>query len=161
MDDAGGWAVLRTQTHNELMAARSVEARGVEAYIPLLSKPHAERPALLFPGYLFARVDAASDDLLRIRSAPGVAYVLPHGGTPTLLAEGVVDLIRKRLADPSAAAVRALRSGDRVTVINGPFRWMEAVFDRRLNAAGRVRILLELAHRTVQLNIEEASLRKA
>jgi transcriptional antiterminator RfaH len=161
MDEDGGWAVLRTQTHNELMASRAVEARGVEAYIPVLPKQVAERPALLFPGYLFARISAASDDLLRIRAAPGVAYVLPHGGPPTLLSEGVVDLIRRRLADPSVAAMRALRSGDRVTVINGPFRWMEAVFDRRLNAAGRVLILLELAHRTVQLNIEEASLRKA
>ena len=38
-----------------------------------------------------------------------------------------------------------LLHGDRVQLISGPFRWMEAVFDRRLSAAGRVRILLELA----------------
>jgi hypothetical protein len=38
---------------------------------------------------------------------------------------------------------------------------MDAVFDRRMNAAGRVRILLEMAHRTVSLNVEEASLRRA
>jgi transcription antitermination factor NusG len=135
-----------------------VDSRGVEAYLPRLPPSQgAERSTLLFPGYLFAWVTQFSDDVLRIRSAPGVAYPLPHGGPPTFLAHGVVDLIRKRLGGVTSA----LRPGDRVTLINGPFCWMDAVFDRRMNAAGRVRILLEMAHRTVSLNVEEASLRRA
>ena len=38
---------------------------------------------------------------------------------------------------------------------------MDAVFDRRLSAAGRVRILLELAHRTVHVTVDESQLKRA
>jgi transcriptional antiterminator RfaH len=160
--DAAGWIVLRTQPRYEQLAARTVDARGVEAYLPHLPPgQQTERSTLLFPGYLFARVREFSDDVLRIRCAPGVAYPLPRGCPPTFLLDGVVDLIRKRLGDQSREVTSALRPGDRVTLINGPFCWMEAIFDRRMNAAGRVRILLEMAHRTVSMNVEEASLRRA
>ena len=160
--DADGWIVLRTQPRYEQLAARSMDARGVEAYLPRLPPGQkAERSTLLFPGYLFARVTEFSDDVLRIRSAPGVAYPLPRGCPPTFLPDGVIDLIRKRLGDQDAGVPSALRAGDRVTIINGPFCWMEAIFDRRMNAAGRVRILLEVAHRTISMNVEEASLRRA
>jgi transcription antitermination factor NusG len=134
----GGWVIFRTQPRSELLAARAAKARGLEAYIPLVREQPAGRSSLLFPGYLFARISAGSDHLVRIRSVPGVAYSLPRGEAPTLLSDGVVDLIRKRLTDPPTTALRA--------------RWMEAVFDRRLSAAGRIHILFELAHRTLQLN---------
>jgi hypothetical protein len=38
---------------------------------------------------------------------------------------------------------------------------MDAVFDRRLSASGRVRILLELAHRTIHVNVDASQLKRA
>src|SRR4030088_1083013 len=112
--DAALWIVLRTQPRYEQLAARSVDARGVETSLPLLLPSQAaERSTLLFPGYLFARIAEFSDDVLRIRSAPGVAYPLPRGCPPTFLPDGVVDLIRKRLGDRSGGVTNALRPGDR------------------------------------------------
>ena len=158
-----GWVVLRTQVRHERLAAGAVDARGVDSYVPLIRQ---KRPSdvlqPLFPGYLFARIDTATDDLLRIRSAPGVSYILPLGGAPTVIPDMVIDVIRSRLADcPEALRAPELRRGERVQMISGPFRWMDAVFDRRLSAGGRVRILLELAHRTLQLNVEETLLQRA
>jgi transcription antitermination factor NusG len=100
----------------------------------------------LFPGYVFARVTPDSDDLLRIRSAPGVAYVLPRAGAPTLLPDPLIGAIRAKEDE-----LRARRNehkfcnGDQVRVLTGPFKWVEGIFDRRLSASGRVRILLSLA----------------
>src|SRR3981081_56132 len=72
------WAVLRSQPRREAVAARAVSARSVESYLPWLPGARASESARpLFRGYLFARITPGSDDLLRIRSAPGVAYVLP------------------------------------------------------------------------------------
>jgi transcriptional antiterminator RfaH len=141
------WAVLRAQAHREAFVAQSVSSRGVECYVPV--RPSVRTPAnptILFPGYVFAQVALDSDDLLRIRSAPGVAYLLPRAGTPTLLPDLLISAIRAKEHE-----LRARRNehefvnGEQVRVLSGPFKWVEGIFDRKLSASGRVRILLDLA----------------
>ncbi len=155
---AWGWVVLKTQPRREMLAAEAVLAGGGESFVPYLPQPsRGGRVVPVFPGYLFAHV-ASAGDLLPIRSAPGIAYVLPRSGTPALIPEHVVDALRGQTAD--APAYTTLRHGDRVVIEEGPFRWMEAVFDRQLNAAGRVRILMALVHRTVALQVDEQLLKR-
>lgn len=156
---SAGWVVLKTQPQREVLAAGALRVRGVESFAPYLVGRRGTRAVPLFPGYIFARVALYSDDLLRIRSAPGVAYMLPRAAPPLLIPDAVVESLRVRTTDPSLIQ-RPLRQGDRVKVESGPFRWMEAVFDRRLNAAGRVRILLSLVHRTIAVSIEEGYLER-
>jgi transcription antitermination factor NusG len=151
------WVVLKTQPRREPIAAQSVLARGVEAYTPRLPGRDTDRRPFVFPGYLFARPTHETDDLLLIRSLPGIAYVLPRGGPPAQLEESVIQLLRQREAQPP----HTLEPGDKVLVLAEPFRSLEAVFDRRLNAAGRVRVLLELAHRFVRVDISESQLQPA
>jgi two-component system, OmpR family, response regulator MprA len=149
------WVALKTRPWHERQAEQAIAAHGVESYVPLLGV--GERggvAAPLFPGYVFARVDFAAGDLLRIRSAAGVAYVLPQGGPPSSLPDELIDAIRARASGLGSG----LHQGDRVRITRGPFRWLEAVFDRRTNPAGRVRILLEFVQRTVALDIDERAL---
>jgi transcription antitermination factor NusG len=114
----------------------------------------------LFPGYLFARIESGSDHLLRARSAPGVAYVLPRAGKPVLLPNAFIETIRLE-ERAHAAGVRSatFRRGDRVVVVAGPFKWAEGLFDRNLSPAGRVRILLDLVHGSAAIQISAASVR--
>jgi transcription antitermination factor NusG len=141
------WAVLRVQAHREAFVAQSVSSRGVECYLPI--RPATRKlgtSTLLFPGYVFARVIANSDDVLRIRSAPGVAYVLPRAGTPTLLPDALIGAIRNKEQELRAQAnSHEFCTGEHVRVVTGPFKWVEGIFDRKLSASGRVRILLGLA----------------
>jgi transcription antitermination factor NusG len=151
------WAVLRAQAHREAFAAHAISSRGVESYIPVLPAAHSSATSTaLFPGYLFAKVSPTSDDLLRIRSAPGVAYVLPRSGTPTLLPDPLIEAIRTR--EQQLQAGREFSHGDHVRVLTGPFKWVEGMFDRRLSASGRVRILLKLAAGAVALQIQASEL---
>jgi transcriptional antiterminator RfaH len=149
------WAVLRSQPRREPIAALAVSAKGVESYLPRLpgARPSdASQP--LFPGYLFAHIDRDSDDLLRIRSVPGVAYVLPRGGPPALLPDLFIDSIRSHERRRSSnARGRVFHRGDRVVVLSGPFKWVEGLFDRSMSASGRVRILLNLVHGSVAVQI--------
>jgi transcription antitermination factor NusG len=140
------WAVLRSKPRYESLAARAVESRGVECYLPRLPARRASRAArLLFPGYLFAGVQPDSDDLVRIRSVPGVAYVLPRSGQPALLPEPLIEAIRHRERELfQSASRRAFTRGDRVVVVSGPFKWVEGIFDRGLSPHGRVRILVNM-----------------
>jgi transcription antitermination factor NusG len=158
------WAVLRTQPRREPIAARSINARRVESYLPWLPggvrASDAAHP--LFPGYVFARVATESDDLLRIRSAPGVAYVLPRYSTPVLLADLFIESIRAHeRALGTELHGRTFHHGDRVVVVSGPFKWTEGLFDRSLSASGRVRILLNLVHGSVGVQMEAAELKLA
>jgi transcription antitermination factor NusG len=157
------WAVLRTQPRREPVAARSIGARRVESYLPWLPGARASDAAHpLFPGYVFARVATDSDDLLRIRSAPGVAYVLPRDSTPVLLPDRFVESIRAHERELSAESpARTFHRGDRVIVVSGPFKWIEGLFDRTLSASGRVRILLNLVHGSVSVQMEAAELKRA
>jgi transcription antitermination factor NusG len=157
------WAVLRTQPRREPIAARAVSARGVESYLPWLpgTRP-SESAHPLFPGYLFARIASDSDDLLRIRSVPGVAYVLPRASAPVLLPDLFIESIRAHeRALRSDSRGRAFHRGDRVVVVSGPFKWIEGLFDRSLSASGRVRILLNLVHGSVAVQIEATELNLA
>jgi transcription antitermination factor NusG len=156
------WVVLRTQPRQEPIAFKSILAQGVEPYLPLLPprRPtEAERP--LFPGYLLARINRLSDDLLRIRSAPGIAYILPPAGPPALVSEAVVSQLRTRLAaHRDEIGSQKLHRGDRVRIMSGPLRWHDALFDRHMTATGRVRVLLDFVERTVAVDIEESLLRR-
>jgi transcriptional antiterminator RfaH len=148
------WAVLRSQARRETVAARSVNARGIETYVPWMPRlRHTETARPLFPGYLFAHISPETDELLRVRSAPGVSYVLPRAGTPALLPESFVEAIRSHEQAVSVARRRGFSRGDRVLVTSGPFKWVEGLFDRSLSTSGRVRILLNLVHRTVAVQI--------
>jgi transcriptional antiterminator RfaH len=133
-----------------------VLARGVESYVPRLpSRRSASVTTPLFPGYIFAQVRQGAEDLLRIRSAPGVAYVLPRTGIPALLPDNVIDAMRTREAELSTGgAAHAFRHGEVVRVKSGPFKWVEGLFDRRLSASGRVRILLNLVHGSAAVDID-------
>lgn len=155
------WVVLKTQPRHELLAAHAVRARGPEAYVPMLpSKRRDTPPAPLFPGYLFASIEPMSDDLLRIRSAPGIAYVLPRASAPAFIPTSVIDAIRRRLGDPLDGVIRRqFKPGQRVTITDGPFQWVDAVFDCHLSAAGRVRVLLDFVHRVVPVVLHEDAIK--
>jgi transcriptional antiterminator RfaH len=151
------WVVLKTQPRRELLAAHAVRARGPEAYVPMAPPRRGKDPAgPLFPGYLFAKVEPESDDLLRIRSAPGIAYVLPRALAPALIPTDVIDAIRRRLGDPTDAVLHErFKPGERVTIVDGPFKWVEAVVDGHLSGPGRVRVLLDFVHRLVPAVVDE------
>ena len=155
------WAVLRSQSHRERLAARAIGTRGVESYVPSLPCMEGLRHPL-FPGYLFAHVVPDSDDLLRIRSAPGVAYVLPRVGVPQLLPDQLIETIRAHeKALNSQTHAGTFQRGDRVVVVSGPFKWVEGLFDRRVDAHGRVRILLSLVHGTLPVQLPTTALERA
>jgi len=153
------WAVLRAQAHREAFVAQSVSSRGVQCYIPVRPAVRKASTAnILFPGYVFAQVSPSSDDLLRIRSAPGVAYVLPRTGAPALLPDPLIGAIRAKEEELRSRPARQFCNGEQVRVLTGPFKWVEGIFDRKLSASGRVRILLSLASGGISVQMSATDL---
>lgn len=160
------WYVARTKPLKEHQAAATLAQRGVEVFLPML--PKRKRRAgrrdyePLFAGYLFASFDTATNQWLSARSAPHIAYFLCQDGYPVALPDGFVPALMTRvgLINRQRAGSRFLQ-GDRVIITEGPFQYMDAIFDRSLSPSGRSRVLIRLLQRLIPLDLSEAYLVKA
>ncbi len=164
------WHVLHTQPRRELQVARLLSHESIESYVPEFppaprTKVGSKRDQLrqrLFPGYMFFRVQ---EDFVRwevIRWAPGVQRVLHVDGTPGVIADAVVDHIRERLADSSLRSARPrFQRGDMVVIERGPLTAVDAIFDRELDSASRVQILVNMMGRSLPVRIDLEDLSRA
>ena len=160
------WYVARTKPGKEQQAAAGLAQRQVDVYLPILrkKKPRAGRrdQEPLFPGYLFASFDSTSERWLAARSAPNVAYFLGQQGQPSPLPDDFVpDLKAHMELTHQDGGLARFSAGQRVIITHGPFEYMEAVFDRRLSASGRSRVLLQILHRLVPLDLPTEHLKSA
>jgi transcriptional antiterminator RfaH len=161
------WFALRTHPKREVQVSTVLAHRGVEVYFPQVSgwrRPGRREASLeaLFPGYLFSRLDVASDQWIAARSAPGVAYFLGTPSEPIAIPDGLISAIRQRADAQSRQRQQpSFKAGDRVLIQSGPFDGLEAVFDGTLNGAGRVRVLLSLVNRLTPLELTLDYLRPA
>jgi transcriptional antiterminator RfaH len=168
------WYALHAKPHKERQVAVYLTARGIQVYLPTVPVPaRPGRPNIraFFPRYLFAQADLDVVGVWTLHHAPGMTGIVMFGGTPVPVADIVIDQLKQRLArlDPSTGAQGVLvddrgeiiEPGDRVAIKAGPFAELEAVFDRRLSAAGRVRVLIHLLQHWASLELDADLLRKA
>jgi transcription antitermination factor NusG len=160
------WYVAYTQPHKEQYAVAALQQRGVETYLPILIKPRPRAGRRdwepFFAGYIFASLQIPSQQWLAIRASPGVAYFLGNDGQPTALPDDFIPAMRGRLESINrTGGLPSFRHGQRVTIVEGTFNYYDAIFDRRLSPAGRVRVLLKLLNRLVPLELPEHYLRAA
>lgn len=157
------WYVLKTKPRAEEKVCAVLIGRQVEVYLPKVKAPRATpaagRREALFPGYVFAHIDVRLDEWVKTRSAPGVAYVLGCEGKPSPVPEAVIDAVRKRLEACGGEMRPRPGRGDRVAIIGGPLRGLEAVFDTELTGGGRSRVLLSILGRLTPLSLNNHDLR--
>jgi transcriptional antiterminator RfaH len=156
------WYVLRSKPRKEVAAAAMLASLDIEVYLPTVrSRQTGGRTIaaeLLFPGYLFGRLDPERFEVGLVNRTAGILYVLGCGDEPSSVPDELVSSIRNRLATGSRwDVVGTFRSGDHVVIFKGPFAGIEAVFDGYLSAAGRVRVLIKTLQSVyrAQLNVTE------
>jgi transcriptional antiterminator RfaH len=96
----------------------------------------------LFPSYLFARfcLRAAYFD---VRYTGGVSGLVSAGNEPVTVPLGIIEGIRSRECDGRVTlAEKPFERGEKLSVVEGPFRGFAAVFERYLSGSERVSILL-------------------
>lgn len=130
------WVCLFTQARQERLACLSLRDVGLEAYLPLYEtviaharKRRAEvRP--LFTRYLFARMKDNPDIVRTAYRLPGVSGFVGKSYANSLVADGVIDLIRSRETANGLVAMdySHLKSGQKVKLLSGPFAGFEAIF---------------------------------
>ena len=144
------WYLLRTKTGCERIAQEQLR-NIVERTVLPLGRMHVrqhdrtyERVAALFPCYLFALFSLA-EAARRIRYTPGVRDIVRFGEQAAPVPLWVIDQLALRCAQgPLELSQPRLSHGAAVTVVDGPFRQLDAIFDGYLTGTERVAILLSI-----------------
>jgi transcriptional antiterminator RfaH len=142
------WYLVHTKPQKERWVADQLSPILDDVFLPLLKgrAPRwgrmAESIGPLFPSYLFARFDLQAR-YFDIKYLQGVKGLVSAGNEALVVPPAIVDEIRNRMVGGVVEIVPApLAPGERVTVVEGPFRGLEAIFERYLSGAERVAILL-------------------
>ena len=134
-DKASGgfpWYALWVRSRHEKSVAEILDSKGFETFLPLHTSrrrwsdriQEVELP--LIPGYVFCRFDA--NCRLPILTTPGLVQIVSAGKTPQAVDEGEMQsLITAVRSGVHLQLWPFLKSGQRVSIEEGPLRSLEGV----------------------------------
>ncbi len=141
------WYALYTKRFKEFQVADVLRSRGIEVYLPTIrvwrSRRRREEEEPFFPCYLFARFDLNEVGPSAVMWTPGLRRVVGFDGEWTVIPDEVIEYIKARVEHIREYGYGRLTKGDRVLIVKGPLKGLEAVFEAPLPASHRVRILIE------------------
>ena len=151
------WFIARTKPQREAYAQENLELRRLGVFLPRLIEVDFEnrevarrRPAPLFPGYLFVRMNFPLD-YYRVIWTPGVRDLVALGSGPIPIAEAVIDGIRCRCDNSGIVRLPPApwNPGDRVEIPSGPFAGLLATVVAVMPRRRRIKLLIDfLAQQT-------------
>jgi transcriptional antiterminator RfaH len=156
------WFVIQSKPGQLLKAQTELEQQGFETYLPLIKteqikkgkRLEVEQP--LFPGYLFIFLSKDESNWRPIRSTRGVAKLISFGNEPAVVPMEVVNAIRTQLRH--SYSEQQFSKDDRVSISEGPFKDLQAVFVE-YDGEQRAFVLLELLGRWQRMSIELSALK--
>lgn len=154
------WFCLRTKRFCEHICGNTLQQElNLETFCPMIryERERAGRKVwvteALFPNYFFARFDF-TDLGRRVLTVRGVRKVVSFGEIPHPVPEEVIRELRAAVNETGTLVVpSAIRPGEMVRVLDGPFKGVSALVTRVMPARDRVAILLEIlgAEREVEV----------
>ena len=144
------WYLVHTLPHNERRAQLHLGAQGFRTHFPTIEKTtrHARQlrtvRAPLFPRYIFLILDLGRDRWLSVWGTFGVSSIYTCNDRPVSVPEGIVETLIANSDEANLALFASgLTTGQSVRILSGPFANFVGKLER-LDAAGRVRVLLEM-----------------
>ncbi|MCU1265440.1 MAG: transcriptional activator RfaH [Acidobacteria bacterium] len=156
-DSQCSWYAIRTRSNYEKIAARVLEARGFEHYLPLYgvrkrwSDRVVETKIPLFAGYLFCKFDVRRR--WPILSTPGVASIVSYAGKPATISDLEIEAIQTvlscgRRVEPCPYLVE----GQLIQVNRGPLKGLQGILIKKLNY--RIVISIQMLRRSLAVEID-------
>lgn len=162
------WYLVQTQPRQEDRAESNLKSLGVEILAPRFKDRrrsfytgevtlHAKP---LFPSYIFAKF-IANDLYQKVRYTRGIRRLVSFGISPAVVDEEIIAMIQSRVGEDGFARIdEDLKPGDNVIIKDGPLRAITGVFEREMNGADRVRILLMAVSYQAHVEIERDLVKK-
>ena len=132
LNDTPQWVAIYTNSRAEKKTDQRLKELGFETYLPLRRKLHrwsdrwknVEEP--LIKSYLFVKIRAT--DVVPLRCAFGVSYIVSWHGQPAVIPDKEVESIRRLMeaeAEVNVMNDSELKEGKQVRIIDGQFKGME------------------------------------
>lgn len=160
------WWLIQTKTRAEFTAIKHLKNQGLTTYCPLFKKELIQSHKLrvntypLFPGYIFVEANqAAQQNIHAIRSTFGVNRILKIGEVPTKISSELIYEIREMEAEKFNETQSYFKVGDHVTIKEGIYEDLEAVYQMD-DGLERAVVLLSIINKKTPLNIDKHALQK-
>lgn len=154
MEHAGieRWYAVCCKPRQEAVAEENLVRQGFHVYLPRIRIRQRRRGhwldavEVLFPRYIFIRIDPERRSTATIRSTRGVVGLVRFGGQPAVVPDAVMDALKQR--EDAASGLHEdqrplFSAGDTIKLVDGPLAGMEGVFTQK-DGDKRVIVLLEL-----------------
>jgi len=159
------WLLLQTKPREELRAEQHLTNIGCTVYnpqIPLEKITRGKRTTnleALFPGYIFVQNPdtniPSAPTYTSIRSTRGISKIVRFGSEYTLLPNELIEQIRGQAPGLTSSEVvsQCPQPGDKVTITEGPFKGLEAIYQQ---ADGQMRsmVLINILHQQTLASID-------
>jgi transcriptional antiterminator RfaH len=154
MEHAGSerWYAVCCKPRQEAVAEENLLRQGFNVYLPRIRMRQRRRGQwldaveVLFPRYIFIRVDPLRRSTATIRSTRGVVGLVRFGGQPAVVPDAVMEALKQR--EDAASGLHEdkrppFSAGEAIKLVDGPLAGMEGVFTQK-DGDKRVIVLLEL-----------------
>ena len=150
------WYLVQCKPRQEVRAEQNLRNQLFPCYCPQHTVEkirYGKRTVIqqpLFPGYLFINLCRVNDSWHSIRSTRGVLRLVTFADQPLAVPDGIIEDLRARLATVEGKPL--FQKGEPVTLIQGPFKDLDAVFCKA-DGEERAIVLLNLLHRQQELRV--------
>ena len=161
------WYVLHTRSRFENVVNDGLTSKHLEVFLPkvLVKSRRRDRKVMirtpLFPGYLFVKTDLSPFEHLEILKTVGAVRLIGNKDGPLPVIDETIDSLKIMIEAGNQAITtgRALKKGDRVVVVSGPFVGVIGTF-LRYRGKGRVVVNIETLGQSAGVNVDGEDVEK-
>lgn len=158
------WYCIQSKPREDARAEEHLRNQGYEVFRPMLRARKRRAAGMatvtesLFPRYLFIRLDDRHENWMPLRSTRGVAGLVKFGQRPIPVPDEIIRDVECRLDTETGcldlSKANDFRPNDPVTITEGPFQGLEAVFQAR-KGEDRVILLLNIMQQSQRVTVPE------
>jgi transcriptional antiterminator RfaH len=155
------WYAVCCKPRQEAVAEENLLRQGFHVYLPRIRIRQRRRGQwldaveVLFPRYVFIRIDPLRRSTATVRSTRGVVGLVRFGGQPAVVPDAVMDALLQR--EDAASGLHQddrplFSAGEAIKLVDGPLAGMEGVFSEQ-DGEQRVMVLLELLGKANKVSV--------
>lgn len=176
MNSKATWWAIHTQSGHENFVARTIKEKAEEAgisyliediFVPKEDAPYkrkngteVKREKKFFPGYILIKMILNEKTWFLIRSIPYVTGFVGARARPRPVSEEEVEELRRKIETGEIKKTLEISRGDRVRIVDGPFKNFTGIVEDITKDKSRMRILVTVFGRQTPIDIESSQVEK-
>jgi transcriptional antiterminator NusG len=166
-DGMAKWYAVHTRSRFEMKVFDGLSGKSIEAFVPriqVISRRRDRRKKILvplLPGYVFVHFDMDPEVYWDIIKTIGVVRMVSFRGEPVPAKdEEVASLMILDGTDRTVQNRAFVKTGDKVTIMEGPLKGLVGFYLRRKGQSDKVVVSVELLKRSLAVEVEDWALEK-